>query len=60
MLCAECGIDNQATADNSIAYLKGWLSALQDDVKLIVTASSQAQKAADYILGRTSDQLEEK
>ena len=59
MLCAECGIDNQATADNSIAYLKGWLSALQDDVKLIVTASSQAQKAADYILGRTADQLEE-
>ena len=59
MLCAECGIDNKETADNSIAYLKGWLSALQDDVKLIVTASSQAQKAVDFILGRSAEQLEQ-
>ena len=51
LLAAECGIDNTEAADNSIAYLQGWLSALQNDVKLIVTASSRAQKAVDYIKG---------
>lgn len=55
MLAAECGIDNAEAADNSIAYLQGWLSALQNDVKLIVTASSRAQKAVDYILGINPD-----
>ena len=55
LLAAECGIDNTEAADNSIAYLQGWLSALQNDVKLIVTASSRAQKAVDYIKGVNQD-----
>lgn len=50
MLCSVAGIDN-ATIDNSAAYIKSWLRRLKDDPKLIVTASSQAQKAADHILG---------
>ena len=55
LLAAQCGIDNTEAADNSIAYLSGWLSALRNDVKLIVTASSRAQKAVDYILGVNPD-----
>lgn len=39
--------------DNSIAYLQGWIKALKNDPKLLVQASAQAQKAADYILGVT-------
>lgn len=47
-LCAEAGIEN--TLDNSAAYLKGWLDALRGDARLIVTAASAAQRAADFIL----------
>jgi antirestriction protein ArdC len=49
-LCAEAGIES--TLDNSAAYLKGWLGALRGDTRLIVTAASAAQRAADFILGR--------
>ncbi len=49
-LCAEVGLDN--TSDNSVAYIKAWYSKLKNDPKLFWTASSRAQKASDYILGR--------
>lgn len=39
------------TAKNSAAYLAGWIKALKEDSKLLVTAAAQAQKAADYVLG---------
>lgn len=48
-LCHETGI-NAATEENSASYLANWLSALQNDHRLIVTASGAAQKAADYLL----------
>lgn len=51
-LCARCGIDN--TLDNSAAYIQGWLKALANDPKMIVTAASAAQKAVDYILAPNS------
>lgn len=49
-LCAHCGIDN-STIKQQAAYLAGWLKALKDDPKMVVTAASQAQKAANMILG---------
>ncbi len=48
-LCGICGIEN-AIIDNSAAYLQGWLKKLKSDKKFIVSASSLAQKAVDYIL----------
>jgi antirestriction protein ArdC len=48
-LCGICGIEN-ATIDNSAAYIQGWLKKLKSDKKFIVMASSMAQKAVDYIL----------
>lgn len=48
MLCSVAGIDNH-TIENSASYLDSWLRALKSDKKLIVQASAQAQKAADYI-----------
>jgi antirestriction protein ArdC len=48
-LCAISGIDN-ATVDNSAAYIKGWLKALKDDHKLVVHAAAAAHRAADFIL----------
>ena len=49
-LCSHCGIDN-ATLENSAAYINGWLAKLKQDRRLIITAAAQAQRAADYILG---------
>ena len=49
-LCGVCGIENDVI-DNSAAYLKGWLSVLRGDIKMLVTAAGQAQKAVDHILG---------
>lgn len=50
MLCGVTGIENQ-TIDQSASYIQNWISALQNDHSLIVTASQQAQKAVDYIQG---------
>jgi len=48
MLCGVTGIA-PATIPNSAAYLQGWINRLRGDSKLVVSAASQAQKAADYI-----------
>jgi antirestriction protein ArdC len=50
-LCAEAEI-SAAVIENQAAYLFGWLSKLREDRKLLVYAAAQAQKAADFILGR--------
>jgi antirestriction protein ArdC len=50
-LCAEAGI-SPAVIENQAAYVAGWLKKLRDDRKLVVHAAAQAQKAADYILGK--------
>jgi antirestriction protein ArdC len=50
-ICAEAGIDS--TINNSAAYIKGWTNRLQQDPKLLITAASKGQKAADYILNRS-------
>ena len=49
-LCGIAGIKNEII-DNSASYIQSWLTVLKDrkNVKLIVTAAGQAQKAIDYI-----------
>lgn len=49
MISGHCGIE-EATLDNSAAYLASWIKTLKGDPKLAVCAAAQAQKAADYIL----------
>jgi antirestriction protein ArdC len=51
-LCGQSGIVER-TIDSSAAYLESWLKRLKEDKTLIVYAAAQAQKAADFILGRT-------
>jgi antirestriction protein ArdC len=51
-LAGYCGIENR-TINNSAAYLANWLNALKKDSRLVLVAASQAQKAADLILGVT-------
>jgi antirestriction protein ArdC len=54
MLCGVAGIESQ-TLGNSAAYLQSWISRLRSDSRLVISAAAQAQKAADYILGKTSE-----
>lgn len=52
IMCAEMGIEDTSTLDNSVEYLRSWIKALKDDITMIVLAGQQAQKAVDYILKR--------
>ena len=50
-LSNEAGILNQVQFDNSAAYLRSWIEKFQNDPRMIFTASSQAQRSTDFILG---------
>jgi antirestriction protein ArdC len=54
-LCGYAGIVDR-TINSSTAYLEGWLKQLQQDKTLIVHAAAQAQKAADFILGKSPEE----
>lgn len=51
-LMGETGIVNSRTEENTTAYIQNWLQQLRGDKKMVVHAAANAQKAADWILGR--------
>jgi antirestriction protein ArdC len=53
-LCSHAGI-SQKELRNSAAYIQGWLSQLKSNYTYIVLASSQAQRAVNYILNKQED-----
>ena len=55
MLCGIAGIE-QKTLENSAAYLKTWIARLKSDSRLLVSAASHAQKAADFVQGKAISQ----
>ncbi|WP_258297773.1 zincin-like metallopeptidase domain-containing protein [Paenibacillus peoriae] len=59
MLCGVAGIE-QATIKNSSAYIDGWMEALGKDSRLIFSAASAAQKAAEYIQNLLQKQKQSK
>ncbi|MCB9352219.1 MAG: hypothetical protein H6573_32690 [Lewinellaceae bacterium] len=52
-LSAQVGINYDELTENSAAYLQGWLKVLKADKKLVFKAAAEAQKAADYVLGKS-------
>lgn len=50
MLMNYSGVEIAKTSRNSAAYIQGWLKALRDDKKLLISAAARAEKAVDYIL----------
>ena len=44
------GMETKASFRNSAAYIQSWSQKLRSDPKLIVSASSRAEKAVNYIL----------
>ena len=55
MICGSLGLEQQPRIDHA-QYIKGWLSNLRGDPKFIISAASQAQKAADYALQSAEQQ----
>ena len=51
-LCGHAGIESRVV-ESSASYIHTWLGRLRNDTKLVVHAAAQAQKAADYVLGRS-------
>ena len=54
-LCAFTGI-REAVFGNSVAYLKGWASRLNDDKTMLLYAGTRAFRAASYILGLKAEE----
>lgn len=46
------GIETPKSFKNSTAYIQSWIKALKNDTRMIVSAGSKAEKAANLILGR--------
>lgn len=57
-LCGHCGLlpaaGGEAAGLQHAAYIGAWLQALRNDRRLVFTASSLAQKAADFVLAPVS------
>lgn len=51
MLTNIVGLATESSMNNNVAYIKNWMEALEKDKRLIVSASSKAEKAVKYILG---------
>ena len=49
-LVSHCGLETPQSFHNSAGYIQGWLRALKDDKRFIVSAAGKAEKAVDYIL----------
>lgn len=41
----------RVASEQSMTYIQGWLKALKNDNKFVVSASSKAEKAINFILG---------
>ncbi len=57
-LCSFTGILDKEL-QNSAAYIQGWLEKLRSDKRFIISASGQAQKAADFILNRKDSEAKD-
>ena len=51
-----CGLETESSFRNSVAYIEGWISKLQNDSRMAVSAANQAEKAFRYIVGDVADE----
>ena len=57
-LCGVTGIDRELIIENAAAYIQGWLGKLKGDKQFIFKAAAEAQKAVDFIIGNSFDDIE--
>jgi antirestriction protein ArdC len=55
MLCADLGVSVSLRADH-LQYIKGWLEALDKDVKFIFSAGAKAQQAVEFLFSLQGDE----
>ncbi len=55
-LMSFCGIETPSSFQNNAAYIAGWLKALKDDKRLLISAAGKAEQAVRYILGESVEQ----
>jgi antirestriction protein ArdC len=55
-IARELGVPASENLSNHVAYLASWLKAMKGDPRFIFTASSQASKAADFLLAYSRPQ----
>ena len=55
-LCGFAGIQNPDTDSLQVGYIQGWLTALRNDSRMVVRAASAAQRAADYVRGKLTNE----
>ena len=53
-LAAHCGIVVEDLVENSAAYLRSWINALHGDARLLMTAASAAERAANFLIEGTA------
>lgn len=49
------GLETESSAKNNVAYIQSWLKALENDKRLIISASSKAEKAVKYIMNEKEE-----
>ena len=52
-LCYHCQINLPEILTNQAAYVQHWIQTLKGDSRLVITAASQAEKAAKFILRKS-------
>lgn len=52
-------IETNASFENSVAYIQSWIKQLKKDDKLILTASTKAEKAIKFILNGKEEKAED-
>lgn len=57
-LAAHCGIVVEGLVENTAAYLQSWINALHGDARLLMTAASAAEKAANFLLKTEAREVE--
>lgn len=52
------GLETPESFNNSAAYIEGWKSYIKQDERAVVVAAGKAQKAIEFILGKSVDEFE--
>ena len=50
------GLETPSSFGNSAAYIQGWLAALKDDKRFVVSAAGKAEKAVRLIMGEIEEE----
>ena len=57
MLTNIVGLNTESSDKNNAAYIQSWLKALENDSRMIISASGKAEKAVKYILGEKETEV---